>query len=511
MWYSTGAMRSFLKRGCRTTPWLFAVLLTVVLPGALLAAPDSRTKLVRVSDTDISIDGKLSEAVWQTIPAMDSMTVVRPDLLIEPRFRTETRLFYTERGMYVGITAEQPPETLLARLSSRDKRVNRDGVIFYLDTSGEGRYGFYFGVNLGGSLTDGTILPERQTSQLWDGAWYGQSAITEDGYTTEMFLPWSMLSMPDTTGDRHMGFFVNRRVAHLDEEWGWPSLPSTGTQFLSGFRPIAVGEVRPARQVALYPFAASSYDKMKGDNNSRAGVDIFWKPSSALQTMATINPDFGTVESDDVVVNLTAFESYFPEKRLFFLEGNEIFVTSPRSARSSTGSNTGARPTPNTFFLEPTTLLNTRRIGGPAPRPEIPEGITVSGVELGKPTELLGAAKLIGEHGDFRYGILAAAEDDTDFIGSDDATGAAVRVKQTGRDFGVLRGLYETTDNGRKGIGFMSTVTSHPDIDARTSGVDLHYRSPSSKIRGDGQLMYSDVAGSVGKGGVCIRFCCFLN
>jgi hypothetical protein len=453
----------------------------------------------KFTDPNIEIDGHLNETVWQSVPALDEMTVIRPDLLTIPRYKTRTQLHYTDKGLYVGITAEQPPETLLARLSSRDKTINRDGVTIYLDTSGEGRYGFFFGVNLGGSLVDGTILPERQVSYLWDGAWYGQSVATDDGYTSEMFLPWSMLAMPEGLDVRHMGYFVMRRVAHLDEEWGWPALPVTGPTFLSRFVPLEFERISTTKQFAFYPFSAASYNKMHSEKDSRIGTDIFWKPSSGLQLLATLNPDFGTVESDDVVVNLTSFETFFPEKRLFFLEANEMFITSPRSARSSGSGGTGARPTANTFFLEPTTLLNTRRIGGPAPPPTIPQGVTVADVELGRPTELKGALKLVGETGSFRYGVLAAAEDDTVFRGTD-AAGHAVPVKQTGRDFGVVRWLYENTDNGRRGIGWMSTLTSHPAVDAKTHGLDLHYRNANGKVRADTQFMRSDVDSVTGNG-----------
>ena len=101
-------------------------------------------------------------------------------------------------------------------------------------------------------------------------------------------------------------------------------------------------------------------------------------------------PDFGAVESDDVVVNLTAFETFFPEKRLFFLEGREVFSTTPRSQPAGASpAGIGSRQTSSTFTGEPTTLLNTRRIGGPA-RVNVPDGLSVPGAERGRPTDLLG-------------------------------------------------------------------------------------------------------------------------
>jgi len=459
--------------------------------------------LPKFANPNVKVDGRLDEAVWQQVPRYNSMTVIEPDTLAPAGHNTVSLLFYTDEGLYFGARAEQPQETLIPRLTSRDQDINRDGTYINLDPTGEGRYGFFFGVNLGGSVTDGTILPEIQISQEWDGPWDGAAMQTEYGYSTETFLPWSMMPMPDVTGIRKMGIFISRKVAYLDERWGWPALPFTKTGvFLSALQPFQVEQVNPRQQLAFYPFTASTVDKIRDDTLYRTGMDIFWRPSSNLQLTATLNPDFGTVESDKVVINLTAIETYFPEKRLFFLEGSDIFVTSPRSSvRMSSSYSSGARRTASTFTTEPTTLVNTRRIGGPAPDPEIPLGVTIAGSELGKPTELLGAAKITGQWGGFRYGVLGASEEDTKFHGTMDDDGSPVRVTQQGRDFSVLRFLYESAENGRRSLGWISTRVAHPEKDAMTHGIDAHYFSKKGNFYWDGQLLYSDVDKVEGYGG----------
>lgn len=454
----------------------------------------------KFAQVDITIDGKLDESLWESIVAYDNMSVVAPDLLDEPRHRTLTRLFYTDEGLYVGISAQQPLDKLIPRLSSRDGQLNRDGTMLYLDTSGEGLYGFFFGVNLGGTLIDGTLLPERQFSRLWDGPWYGSAAVTSDGYSTEMFLPWSMISMPDRADIRKMAFSVSRSVAYLNEEWGWPALPFTKSRFMSGLQPIELQNVQPRRQLAFFPFAATTVNNLTEETNYRVGLDVFWRPSTNLQLTVTLNPDFGTVESDDVVVNLTDFETFFPEKRLFFLEGNDTFITSPRSQNRSSSRSTGARTVPTSFFLPPTTLVNTRRIGGPAPDPAIPAGVTIASVELGKPTELIGAAKITGQYGAFRYGAMFAAEEDSRFYGTL-ADGSKTRITQDGRDFSVLRFLYENADRGRRSLGWISTVVAHPSKDAMTHGIDAHYLNSRGNLFWDAQLIASRVEGVDGFGG----------
>jgi hypothetical protein len=454
----------------------------------------------RFESLDIRIDGLLDEAVWESLPAYDGMQVVDPDALTVARYRTHTRLAYTPKGLYVGIWAEQPPATLVERLTARDEEISRDGTYLYLDTSGQGIYGVFFGVGLGGTLTDGTLLPERQLSRLWDGPWDGRTRITEDGYTTEMFLPWSMMAMPKAGGERQMAFSMERRVSSLDEIWGFPALPSTRPQFLSGFQPIQLENVNAGQQLAVFPYVSTTFDQIYDETTFRAGADLFWRPSSNLQLTATLKPDFGTVELDDLVVNLTAFETFFPEKRLFFLEGNEIFVTSPRAQPRGSSGRPGARGLPDTFFLPPTTLLNTRRIGGAPLPPDIPPGVEVPDTELSQPSELLGAFKTTGKAGALQYGAMLAAEDNTTFRARTEE-GNPIELEQDGRDFGIVRLLYEHRTAGRKAIGWMSTIAAHPDRDATTHGMDLHYRNPGSQVIWDAQLLHSNIDGDKGYGG----------
>lgn len=473
-------------------------------PALMQSQAGAAMQIAKNDTATINVDGRLNEPVWQTLMASDSMQVVDPDTLQTASQPTLTRVFYTDRGLYIGIDAIQPPNTLLARLSSRDADINRDGVIVYLDTSGEGRYGYYFGVNLGGTLLDGTLLPERQMSSLWDGPWLGAVQENERGYQVEMFLPWSMMNMPSTDAEtRQLAVAVTRRTAALDETWGWPALPESQARFMSGMQPLVLDGLSNrnlSQGLTLYPSAAFTHDRMRMDNSSRIGSDIYWRPNNAMQLSATLLPDFGVVESDDVIVNLTAFETFYPEKRPFFLEGNEIFITSPRAAVRAAASSTGARAVPNSFSLEPTTLLNTRRIGGAPERPVIPAGVRVADQQLSNPSELYGAGKLTGQQGRLRYGVMFASEEDSTLYGRDTALNE-IPVEQSGRDFGIMRVLYEDTSIGRRALGFMSTAVSHTQSDAYTNGVDLHYVTANRRVIADVQLMHSDVNNQSGAGG----------
>lgn len=465
---------------------------------------DIRVPELKEGEFELKLDGKVDEPFWASLPSYDNMVITDPDTMEQPRFATTMRWFYTSKGMYIGVHMEQPPETLLARLSSRDEFLNRDSWGITLDTSGEGLYGYWFTVNLGGSVMDGKVAAERQYTNQWDGPWQSATAVVEDGWSTEMFLPWSMMTMPDSTdGKRNFGFYVNRKVAYLSERWTWPALPFTSTAFMSVLAQMQTPGVEPGQQLELYPNVSYTLDEIDSEDEYRAGLDISWRPSSNIQVTATLNPDFGVVESDDVVVNLSAFETFFPEKRLFFLEGREVFQTTPRSRVSSGGpSSTGSRQTTSTFNPEPTTLLNTRRIGGP-PRISIADDVTVAGVERGKPSDLLGAVKVTGQSGPLRYGVLTAFEDDVRLpgvINSGPNTGQATRVEGDGRDFGVARLLYETTGAGRQSIGYLGTAVSYADYDALVHGVDAHWLTPNGLWQLDGQLIRSDVDDVTGNG-----------
>ncbi len=445
------------------------------------------------------LDGKLDEPVWKQVPGYDGMRVLVPDTLEIPRHRTLMRYFYTEKGLYIGMEAEQPRDTLMERLSSRDDFLSRDSVAVTLDTSGEGIYGYWFSVALGDSLSDGKIAPERQYSREWDGAWDGRTSVTEDGWSAEMFLPWAMMAMPGTSDERRIGLYASRQVGYLDERFGFPALPETGARFMSALHPMTFEDVQPRRQLDFYPYLSGTQDLAAKNFEGKVGVDIFWRPSTNLQMSATVNPDFGAVESDDVVINLTATETFFPEKRLFFLEGNEIFSTTPRSRPFRAGSRTtSSRRTTQLFIPEPTQIVNTRRIGG-APVVDIPDGVSVAPVELVKPSDLLGALKATGQIGGLRYGAMGAIEDDMTLPGEDE-DGNRVPVQTVGRDFGVARVLYESVGAGRRSIGYIGTYMKNQFYDAIVHGVDAHYLNTTGKLQLDLQLMASDVDSVTGYG-----------
>ena len=148
-------------------------------------------------DADLRIDGHIDEAIWSQIQPFNNLKVIEPDTLADAPYKTDLRMFYTERGIYVSFDMDQPADTIVQRFAPRDAfEVNRDNVGFTLDTSGDGRYGYWMNLSLGDSQMDGTILPERQYSREWDGAWYGATQRTANGWSAEFYVPWSQMAMP---------------------------------------------------------------------------------------------------------------------------------------------------------------------------------------------------------------------------------------------------------------------------------------------------------------------------
>lgn len=469
------------------------ICLLAVLPLSELSAQDGiavqlpQITRIEQSDAEITIDGFIDEDVWKDLPVIDGMKVIDPDTLADTPYETHVRFFYTERGIYLSAMNFQPQETLMARMTSRDVRLERDGFVVAIDASGEGLYGFYLRINLGNSLTDATILPERTFNFQWDGPWLARTQALENGWSAEYYIPWSMMPLPQVDDDRKIGIYLERQVGHLQgEAWANPPLPGTVNQFLSAFEKYELKDIEPRRQLTYYPFASGIYDGVRDESTYKVGTEIFWRPTSNSLLSASLNPDFGNVESDDVVVNLTAFEVFFPERRVFFLEGQDVFNTSPRtSGRGGPGG--------------PISLLNTRRIGGAAIY-DVPDDVNVVPTDLSQPSELLGAVKLTGQSGNWRYGTLLASETESQIAGTLD-DGTQVTLNAVGRDFSIARLLYEdTSSGGRRAIGWMGTNLSHPTIDATAHAVDMHYFSADNRFVIDTQIMHSNVDGKTGNG-----------
>jgi len=405
-------------------------------------------------ETRIQVDGLLSEAAWDEVDAVSDFVEVYPDDSgREAQLITEVRLIYTDRGLYVGFWCQQERSRQIGRLSARDVGAERDWFRVYVDPGGQGAFGYFMELGLGGSRRDGTVLVERRHNNDWDGPWRGRTQTHDNGWTGEMFLPWNMFSMPKTNGDAHeMGLHLERWVAHSGRKYSWEPIYDRDNKFLSGFSRMKV-KVNGASsdKLTLYPYAAGDHDQLGDSTSGKGGLDLFWNPTRGLKLSATMFPDFGQVESDDLVVNLGAFETFFPEKRSFFLEDRDIFNTRKYN------------------------LVHTRRIGASPDSPEVDDGQNVEG--LPGASEIITALKLTGLQGDYRFGVMSAVEEDEDYLVVDDDSGAIMnRGTASGRQFFSGRVMRERTlSSGHyQAIGYLGTLTRRETLerDAMVHAID---------------------------------------
>ena len=179
--------------------------LTFVVPGE---TPE--TIVVPRREAVVRMDGRLDEPFWAALPGYDNMVLVEPGTLASTRHETIARYFHSDAGLHIGVWNEQPPDTLRRR-SSRSGQARGDAWGITLDTSGRGRYGHWFSVGLGDAAGDAPKGWESATAELGDG------------WSLEVFVPWSMLALPPAQDVRSMGIYVNRTVAYIGERWGWPA------------------------------------------------------------------------------------------------------------------------------------------------------------------------------------------------------------------------------------------------------------------------------------------------
>ena len=391
----------------------------------------------------IDVDGRIDPAEWQGAQHVTDFRVVDPLTRAPSPYPTGAWILATPEGLAIAFRNTQPasvPRTY--RRTQRDEDAQVDRVNLMVDFDGDARSAYNFTVSITDGIIDATIANETQFSKDWDGNW--KHAVGEDGdtWSVEMLIPWYIAPMrKGVDGKRTMGIYLDRVVGSTGERLAWPAATYTLSRFMSDFNKVTV-PVYSQSLLAITPYAVATYDNVHGRSRQDGGADIFWKPNGQTQLTATINPDFGQVESDDLVVNFDANETFFSDKRPFFTENQGIFQFGTPSDNSQ--------------------LLYTRRVGGPAD----------DGSGAG---DITAAVKLNGSLGAYKYGLFAAEE-------ADDA----------GRSFRALRVV---RDYDRQNLGVMFTQVEHPFLDreANVYGVDHNWR-PTDRWNIQSRLIVSDIS-----------------
>ena len=412
------------------------------------------------------VDGHLNDEVWALAAPVTTFTQQDPNEGQPATERTEIRLLYDDDAVYVCARLfDSQPDLISRRLSKRDDDADADRVTIYLDPMLDHLTGVYFRVSASGVQKDASISNDVFEDSTWDAVW--QSAVTVDatGWSAEVRIPLSQLRFP-LAARTTWGVNVARYIRRKNETDWLERVPKNESGLASrmahvdGFDGIAR---RPHFQALPYAAARSEFIAPSSGNpfNSGArafasgGVDFKWGITSKVTLDGTINPDFGQVEVDPAVVNLSAFETFFEERRPFFLEGGQIFNNFGRNgATNYWGFNTSD---PLIFY--------SRRIG------RTPQ-VNASGEFIDAPnaTTILAATKLTGRTASgWTIGLLDAMTARETARVMSDAVAGSVDVEPRTNYF-VSRIHRDVGDRG--GLGFIATaVTRDLDTPAFTAAL----------------------------------------
>ncbi|MBI2403626.1 MAG: carbohydrate binding family 9 domain-containing protein [Gemmatimonadetes bacterium] len=323
-----------------------ALIALLGVPAALFAQQNS-TQLnlstaapvataVRAAPGAPVVDGRLDDPIWQAAPPITDFTQRDPHEGQPATERTEARVAYTDDALYVAIRAyDSHPEAIVAQLTRRDEESPSDWLVVGIDSYHDRRTAFVFFVNPAGVKRDSYLFDDNNEDDSWDAVWEVATTRDGEGWTAEFRIPFSQLRFPKRS-EHQFGFNIYRKIARLNEEQFWRLPPKNQSGMVSRFGDlVGIERITPPRHVEVLPYAAAAgtFEPPEAGNpfrtgnegRGRAGADLRVGVTSNLTLSATINPDFGQVEADPAVVNLTAFETFFPEKRPFFNEGLDVF------------------------------------------------------------------------------------------------------------------------------------------------------------------------------------------
>ena len=450
---------------------------------------------MRLSST-VAIDGRLDEPVWRDGAPATAFRQVEPREGASPSERTEVRIAYDADALYIAARMfDADPAGIVARLGRRDAETNSDYFGVFIDSYHDHRSSFRFFVNAAGvRLDDVTSSDESAADASWDPVWETAARVDEQGWTVEIRIPLSQLRFSGAA-DQEWGINFERYIQRRGELVRWSWVPNSETGYASRFgHLVGLRDLAAARshRMEIMPYAVSQGDFETGvdrdDPFHRArrgrttvGADFKYGLSAGLTLTGTINPDFGQVEADPAEVNLTVYETYFQERRPFFVEGASLFAFPP----SAFGA-------PELFY--------SRRIGRP-PAGGVPDDVAFADVP--EVTAIRGAAKLSGKVGAWSIALLDAvtAKERADVLGADDLRGTVPVEPRT--NYAVL-GLQRDFRNGASGLGLLATSVLR-DIDtvslrflrgsAHSGGVDFFHRFARDQFRISGTVTGSLLRG----------------
>ncbi len=450
----------------------------------------------------IRIDGQLDEEGWGAAEPITQFTQMDPDEGAPATERTEVRILIGDNALYIGARMyERDPSRIRARLARRDESVDGDVIGIFLDSRHDHLTAYYFRVTAGGAVRDAVVNERGNLDLSWDAVWEAAVATDSLGWTAEIRIPLSQI--PYTRdGDGVWGMQIERFRWNDQERVVFAYTPKTETQGPPRYGHLHGLEDLPSPgRLELLPYVTARGEHMAvADDNpfrrgrdlfTSAGIDLRYRVTSSLTLNATVNPDFGQVEVDPAVVNLTAFETFFPERRPFFVEGQQLFSFGTLRTYSSS-----SRPT----------LFFSRRIGRP-PQRSI-GGAGVQHVDAPDQSTIAFASKLTGRtDGGWSLGVMEALtlRESADFIDGEDVRQSAPvepltnylvgRVRRELAGGNTVIGGYASAVNRDLGDDVLRMTLRR---ESYIGGVDLNHSWDNRRWALDAAVAASRVGGSTG-------------
>jgi len=446
----------------------------------------------------IKLDGKLDEPAWASASPVTSFTQYDPTEGAPATEKTEVRVLVGADALYIGAKLyESNPANIRPRLSRRDEPVDGDVFAVTLDSRHDHLTGYYFRVTAGGAMRDAVAGGPNGLDLSWDAVWDAAVFTDSSGWSTEIRIPFSQL--PYNRGDRVWGIQFERYRWNKQEQDFFAFTPKKEVGGVARYgHLIGLGDLPGPSRVELTPYVSTRAEFLEvpagnpfrdgKDYFGSTGVDLKYRLTSSMTVSATVNPDFGQVEVDPAVVNLTAFETFFPEKRPFFVEGQELFRFGDLRTFNSYGS-------PTYFFSRRIGRQPHRQIGGP--------GIVF--VDAPQQTTIATAAKLTGKtRTGWSTGILNAVTmpETANFT---DPSGAHLHTEVEPLSNYFVGRLRREMRQGNTVVGSMLTAVNRDLHDpalrnllrssAYVGGLDLNHSWKNRDWAFDASLAWSQVQG----------------
>jgi len=422
------------------------------LAASLVASPPSHDSTARRATVAAAvaarahqapdIDGRGEDRVWHEAPRVSDFRQFEPKLDADPRYRTEFQVSYDARHLYVFVRMYDPrPDSIMHALSRRDVRGPSDQVKLLIDSYDDKRTGYEFAVNPDGVKRDFAISNDSQEDDSWNGIWDVATTIDSLGWTAEFRIPLSQLRYAE--GESHtFGFGVWRDIERYRERVSWPLYSPIRNGLASQLgRLTGLTGITTARRLEVTPYVVTKNvqrttpgPQFERDQQITIGGDVKFGLTPNITLDATVNPDFGQVEADPAVLNLSAFEVFLAERRPFFVEGTGLYQFQLNCyIVVDCGTNEG--------------LFYSRRIGrAPALRDLYGNNETVLSTPIAAATKLTGRTR-----SGLSFGLLDAL--------TQEVMGTNSRVVEPRTNFAVLRAQQDMR-GGMAGLSVIGTAVN---------------------------------------------------